>query len=273
MTDTTAPTPLVAQTRSGEVPIEFSAIGAISDGDRQGVVDLVDKLLGSVDEPVHHVRVRMDHAPDRNRDRTTIARAIIDLRSGSVRAHTSADTTHAALADLESKLAAQLRHLIDRHRSIAERSHADDGSWRHGMVPTERPGYFPRPAEEREIVRHKSVAPGLCTVEEALFDLTVMGYDFYLYRDDTTDTDALVYVSGGDAHLMVAGGPASEHPAPVGVRIDPQEAPTLGISDAQERLDAGHEPFVFFVDDSSGRGHVLYRRYDGHYGLLVPQDE
>jgi hypothetical protein len=29
-------------------------------------------------------------------------------------------------------------------------------------------------------------------------------------------------------------------------------------------------PFVFFRDPTTGRGSVLYHRYDGHYGLLVP---
>ena len=50
-------------------------------------------------------------------------------------------------------------------------------------------------------------------------------------------------------------------------------APVLRLDEAEERLDVGHEPFVFFVDAASGRGHVLYRRYDGHYGLIVPIDE
>jgi hypothetical protein len=27
---------------------------------------------------------------------------------------------------------------------------------------------------------------------------------------------------------------------------------------------------VFFIDAASQRDHVIYRRYDGHYGLIVP---
>ncbi|MBO1414556.1 sigma 54 modulation/S30EA ribosomal C-terminal domain-containing protein, partial [Streptomyces sp. FH025] len=30
------------------------------------------------------------------------------------------------------------------------------------------------------------------------------------------------------------------------------------------------QPFVFYTDTSTGRGNVLYRRYDGHYGLITP---
>jgi hypothetical protein len=27
---------------------------------------------------------------------------------------------------------------------------------------------------------------------------------------------------------------------------------------------------VFFADETTGRGNVLYHRYDGHYGLITP---
>ena len=35
-------------------------------------------------------------------------------------------------------------------------------------------------------------------------------------------------------------------------------------------LDESNAPFEFFVDAESGRGQVAYRRYDGHYGLILP---
>ena len=40
-----------------------------------------------------------------------------------------------------------------------------------------------------------------------------------------------------------------------------------------QEVDLDIVPFVFFVDDQSGRGRVVYRRYDGHYGhygLITP---
>ena len=46
--------------------------------------------------------------------------------------------------------------------------------------------------------------------------------------------------------------------------------PTLGLDEAIERIGVGGERFVFFADSASGRGNVLYRRYDGHYGLIAP---
>ncbi|WP_327048745.1 sigma 54 modulation/S30EA ribosomal C-terminal domain-containing protein [Microbispora sp. NBC_01189] len=29
-------------------------------------------------------------------------------------------------------------------------------------------------------------------------------------------------------------------------------------------------PFVFFAGRRTGRGNVVYHRYDGHYGLITP---
>ena len=34
----------------------------------------------------------------------------------------------------------------------------------------------------------------------------------------------------------------------------------------------GGEPFVFYLDPETGRGRVLYIRYDGHYGLITAAD-
>jgi len=141
------------------------------------------------------------------------------------------------------------------------------------MEPTERPDFFACPADEREIVRHKSVAPGLTTVEEALVDLRMMDYAFSLYRDAAIERDALLYVTDTGARVLSVGAHADPHPTPDDVALDPHEMPTNSVDEARERLDAGHEPFMFFVDASTERGHVLYRRYDGHYGLLVPQDK
>jgi hypothetical protein len=58
----------------------------------------------------------------------------------------------------------------------------------------------------------------------------------------------------------------------VAVAVDDRPAPALTLVAARERLDVGPEPWVFFEDADTGRGHLLYRRYDGHYGLVTPTD-
>ncbi len=266
----------------GVIPLELSTSGAVSNGDRRAIVEVLEKALTGMVDDVVHVRVRLEHATDRNRERPTTVRAVLDVKGTVVRADVAAHTTRAAIDGLEGRLRAQLRHRVQRRADLHRRGAATNGSWRHGTPVADRPGFFPRPPEERQIVRHKSVAPAWSTVEEALFDLRSMDYDFYLYADAATGADALVHrsvqVDGsyGDGHVVrFVGGSSDEVEAtvPDTLQVDPHPAPVLDTTEARERLDAGHEPWVLFVDASTRRGHVLYRRYDGHYGLLVPLDE
>jgi hypothetical protein len=45
----------------------------------------------------------------------------------------------------------------------------------------------------------------------------------------------------------------------------------MSLRSALERLELSGAAFVFFVDEATGRGAVVYRRYDGHYGLITLQ--
>jgi hypothetical protein len=53
----------------------------------------------------------------------------------------------------------------------------------------------------------------------------------------------------------------------LGIVESPPEEP---LARAIDRLELSGEPFAFFRDPGSGRGHVVYHRYDGHYGLITP---
>jgi len=59
-------------------------------------------------------------------------------------------------------------------------------------------------------------------------------------------------------------------PLPGSVTVSLLPAPRLTVQEAAGRLDAAGQLFTFFVDTGTGRGSVVYHRYDGHYGLLVP---
>ena len=47
-----------------------------------------------------------------------------------------------------------------------------------------------------------------------------------------------------------------------------RQPPVLTKVEARQRLDLSGEPFVFYVDADDQQGRVIYRRYDGHYGLI-----
>jgi Sigma 54 modulation/S30EA ribosomal protein C terminus len=67
------------------------------------------------------------------------------------------------------------------------------------------------------------------------------------------------------------------HPAPTGtgagaphLTCSTVPAPRLTAREAADRLDHTGLAFVFYADDETGRGTVLYHRFDGHYGLIGP---
>lgn len=102
--------------------------------------------------------------------------------------------------------------------------------------------------------------------------MELLDHDLYLFSDLETGDDALVYHrrDGGYA-LTLAGG---REPADRGdIRVDGQQPPRLALSDAVGRLNVSGEPFLFFVSDEDDQTNVLYRRWDGHYGVVVAAQE
>ncbi|MFZ5869300.1 MAG: ribosome hibernation promotion factor [Actinomycetota bacterium] len=141
------------------------------------------------------------------------------------------------------------------------------GEWRKGMLPTHRQRVFPRAVEDREVVRRKSFAVDRQTVDEAAFDMEAVGHDFYLFVDATSGRDALVHRRDDGAYGVM--GLPDRADLPPGVVPEPGPA-LLDDGTARRRLDDGGEPFVFYVDAETRRGRVVYRRYDGHYGVITP---
>jgi hypothetical protein len=145
--------------------------------------------------------------------------------------------------------------------------------WRHVSEPRRSEDFFPRPVEEREVVRHKAFALATSSVDEAAFDMDLLDYDFHLFTELETGQDAVLYrVPEGYrlALLEPVGGWAPAAAAPVSVSELP--APTLEVRGATERLEEADGRFVFFRNAATGRGNLVYRRYDGHYGLITPAD-
>jgi hypothetical protein len=236
--------------RLAAVPMNMSTAGDVTAEDHDLVWDAIDKLVSLRDEPVAHVEVRLTQQDDTGRVDPVSLRVIIALTGGSVRASARAADVRSVTTIVERRLKEGLRRRAERRVDTrsAEQTIRDS-------EPTRPERWSQRPASERELVRHKTVSPGPSTLEEATFDLVTMGYDFFLYVDLDTGQDALVARKGDDDFVA-------------------ETAPQVSsIASARERLDAGNEPFVFFTDEQTQRGHVLYRRFDGHYGLLVPADD
>lgn len=249
-------------------------------GEFPGASDYVREKIGGLGRfthrPVLYARVKLSRHPDPAVERPVIAQANLDVDGRLVRAQVAGATAREAIDRLE----ARLRHRLDR---IAEHWEARRGAlpvvaaheWRHQSEPTHRPGYFPRPEDERQIIRRKSFTLDTRTVDEAAADLELLDYDFHLFTEKGTNADSVLYRDGATGYRMAQPDPTLVEwlaPYEVPLTISPQPAPRISAEQATERIGLVGLPFLFFVDAATARGNVLYHRYDGHYGLVTPAD-
>jgi Sigma 54 modulation/S30EA ribosomal protein C terminus len=140
--------------------------------------------------------------------------------------------------------------------------------WRHQSLPSLRLPYFPRPPEERTVIRNKVYTLARQAPGEAITELELLDYDFYLFTDRTTGQDSVLYRAATGYRLAQAGARRS---GPVkAVTVSGLPVPRLTRAEATVRLEALGQPFLFFVSRETRRGNLIYHRYDGHYGVITP---
>jgi ribosomal subunit interface protein len=255
--------------------IRVSVRGEIPDDAVDYARDRLVHAIARVGDPVLYSEVELDIAPDPARERPALVEATVDVNGQPVRAHVAAGEIMEAIDLMADRLARRLeRHEARLHlegRELHRTGEPPAHEWHHGDLPTQRPEYFPRPYDERELVRTKSFAPAPMTVDEAAFDLDRLGHDFYLFRELTTGADAVIFFEDGGQTLGLqqpegtTGDPVADATVPVTAR---PPAPPLDRREAIERLESGNETFVFHTDPDTGQGRVLYHRYDGHWGMI-----
>jgi hypothetical protein len=254
-------------------PIQVSTHGRVGRLAVEHAVDAIRRVSQLVDEPVLFARVKLTRRADPAARRPCIAEAALDVNGDVVRAHVAADEMRDVVDLLDARLRDRLAHHKEHRDWIRPDLVAPEaGEWRHGNLPTQRPAFFERPADEREIVRHKTWTPEESTVDEAVCDLESLDVDFLLFRELVTGQDSVVSRAGDGTYRLRQGEPDASALAQTvsAVTLDERPAPRATLAEARRRFELTDEPFVFFRDASSGRGHALYRRYDGHDGLVAP---
>lgn len=203
-----------------------------------------------------------------------IAQVNIDVSDGSfVRVRVEAGTVQEASDLMIDRASRRLRRISDKYEA---RRHRDDGSWHQGEPPSHQSTFFQRDAEDRQLVRSKSIGTQESTIDEAAFDMSQLDYDFFVFKDVETGSGAFLYhVDDGETlRLRFADGKPEADPkyAVTISGIDEAPAPTLAVDAALKTLDDGSVHHVFFIDADTGEPSVAYLRYDGHYGLLTARD-
>lgn len=263
--------PRPPQPSTGELAVDVVVRGRVPGEAVAYARQKIARLARPAGSPVLFARVKLSHREDPAIKRPAVVEAALDVNGRLVQAHRAAHAFHEAVDLVEARLRDRLEHLAQhRHERTRRPAELPPGEWRHGALPAHRPAHFPRPPEERELIRRSPYSTGEATLEEAAFDLDILDHDFYLFREPDVDGDSLlIRLPDGRFGLQrTADGPPAVPPE--AVSLDPVPVPELEVDEAIERLNESGEPFVFFRHRRNGHGNVVYWRYDGNYGLIEP---
>ncbi|MGZ4591596.1 MAG: ribosome hibernation promotion factor [Actinomycetes bacterium] len=264
-----------SSTARAVIDVRVQGHGQVSDEAKAYATRKIQALSHLISRPVLSARVRLTQSADPAVERPAMAQANLDLNGRLLRAHVAAATMHEAIDALEDRLREQLDRLIpDWESRRGGTAVVTPGEWRHGGVPAHRPLFFPRPVEQRNVVRHKAFSLPRVTPDEAALDMEMLDYDFHLFTDRATGQDSVLYRDTPTTYRLAQLHPRPTKPPASALRPSYSELPPprLSVTEAASRLDLSGLPFVFFENRRDGRGNVLYHRYDGHYGLITPVD-
>jgi hypothetical protein len=262
--------------------IETQAYGEVPEDAIDLAVLRLRSVLRSAPSAVLFARVKVAVSPGlvAGTSRSVVAQANVDLSGRLVRAQGVAENMRTAIDLMCERLGVQLRNAgggqgeFSLHRAGAARA----------RLPRPR-----RAVETPAVVRHKGYGLARLTVDEAIAELEAFDFDFHLFTERLTGSDSVVYTTVRGYRVaqvsprpdLVAGvgaGAGVGASAGVGatageiVSVSEVPAPRMGVDEAQGRLEGLEQPFIFFVEPRSGRGNLLYFRYDGDLGLITPAE-
>ncbi|MEU1205213.1 sigma 54 modulation/S30EA ribosomal C-terminal domain-containing protein [Nocardia sp. NPDC005825] len=157
------------------------------------------------------------------------------------------------------------------HQILASRKAWQPRPW---PDPARRPLDAPLPGS---IVRRKPVPLQTLSPLHAVMVMDAMDYDAHLFIDIETGEDAVVYRAGPSGLRLAR--TRSVHPPRTTIGTDvpfvvnPRPAPVITENEAVHRVCEIGSSFLFHVDPDTGRGRLLYRRYDADLGLVAADVE
>ena len=259
-------------TDTQSLQVQAETRGAVPEGAVSFAVQRISSLLAAAPEPVLFARVKLTMAADPAVERPATAQVNVDLNGRPIRTQASAETIREATEHACDRLRIRLERAARNWAAIrGGQPSPGPGEWRHQSPPRPRLPYFPRPPGERAVMRRKWYAPAHLTPDEAVADAELLDYDFHLFTEKSTGEDAVVYRIK-DGYRLELGHPQSGRLGPVApsITVSKIPVPRLPVTEATAELEATGQLFLFFVNAETGRGNLIYHRYDGHYGLIEP---
>ena len=248
-------------------PLQITTTGPVSEADIDEVTSEIEPLLARVDR-LSGAHLRLTHVTYPAAEQPAVAEVIIDVAGHVVRARAAAANMAAAARLLQTTLADKLRRASRALGTGHPVPPVTGGEQPHHVVARLGSGR----GAEAHVVRHRPVRLARETAREAVLDMELGDYEFFLFVDALTGADCLLERRGPDTFQLFSAGAAScSEPGP-GVSVLPADLrpPRIELAEAARRLTDSEAEHLFFVDAATGRGSVLYRRYPGHYALISP---
>lgn len=237
--------------------------GVVSQQERDYAREKLWRAVQDAPRTVVDAHAELRHEANPSLDRPAIAKATLDIGGRRLRAHVAAASLREAVDLLEARLTQQLHTFCERQRAH-EAGERATGVWRHVDQLRDRPEFHPRPLDEREIRRSKAVSPLPLSPEEAALEMESLSHSFFLFHDATSGSESVLYQRADGELALMRQSPGHAG----GFEVDPAQPAWMRLEDAAAHLDLTVDRFVFFCEPPAGRGAVLYRRFDGHYGVL-----
>lgn len=186
---------IVVRGRRTEVPERF----------RRHVQDKIDKL-GKYDGRLTRVDVELTHESN---PRLTAEAERVEITARSkgpvIRAEAAAQDPYSALDLAVSKIEGRLRRAADRRhdrRRVDVRSNGDGGA---AAQPAPPPPAQVEASDEAEglVVREKTHHATPMTLDQALYEMELVGHDFYLFVDEATRQPSVVYRRRGYSYGVI----------------------------------------------------------------------
>ena len=252
-------------------PLEVSSSGGISEAERAHARDMVWRLVDSRELELLDGSVRLEMSPDPAHPRPARARANLLVHATPLRASVTATTIDEAIDLLDGRLRHRLDHMAQHRRALRRRGpDHEPGQWRHGdrgdrAVPFRHP--------EPLLVHRSNWVPEGEDLDEAIWDLETMDWNFCLFRNVDGIASVVWRRDDGTYGLREAvRAPEVAPPLPdavAAVTRDPRPFPMMSLDQARHRLDLEGRAWLAFVDEADGEPGVVYRRRDGHDGLVT----
>ena len=180
----------------------------VSDRFREHVTEKLSRLEKH-DHRIMRVQVEVENEKNpRQHDRATRVQLTAISKGPVIRAEAAADDKMGALDLALDKMAAQMRRAADRRRvhrgqhapeslaqalatlPLAEGAPADDTA---GDTLERQVGPISVTGDGPLVVREKTHATGPMTLDQALYEMELVGHDFYLFVDKESERPSVVY--------------------------------------------------------------------------------